>query len=268
MARSPKRSALVPSPRKKLSRDDLSGHHPEVAAAIEPSLVKADRETDTLLSIGVALAAMRDDAVQARKNSGIEDIWRRCEEAYVGIDDANRAEFASMRWAKPMDSSGPVTTGTQNRSAYANKSNIFLRLTSRYVDAAYAKVAEIIVPPDDKAFSFTETPVPDLIEARNDRRIVRHEVTGEPLTRPLMPGRPRRDSRPRPWLHQRLRRDQHRVPRSPLPSLPRAPLQDRRHQHRWPPPPEGLPARRWAARRPRRSRGTPRPRTRGPRGSR
>jgi hypothetical protein len=173
-------------PRKKATRADLSEHHPEVVAALEPAFTKNDEEDDVLKKLAVVLCDMKNSAVLARQSSGIEEIWRRCEEAYVGIDDANRAEFSSMRWAKPMDLSGPVTT---SRTGVANstRSNLFLRLTARYVDAGFAKLAEILFPPDEMAFSFTETPDPELIEARNDKRHV-YSDSGVPLMRPVMAG--------------------------------------------------------------------------------
>lgn len=193
MARSPKRSALVPvrrkpAPRKKLDRQDLSEHHPAVQAAIEPALAQEDQEQDLLKSIARSIAEMRDEARTFRASSGIEEIWRRCEEAYAGIDDMNRGEFQSMRWAKPMDPSGPVTTGRAPQGQDSTRSNVFLRLTSRFVDVASSKLAEIILPPGEKAFSLTETPDPDLIEARSDKRQVVDDATGIPLTRPLMEG--------------------------------------------------------------------------------
>lgn len=180
-----KRSAVT-GDRRKLTRGDLADQHPDVAAVIAPAMGD-DEEDDLLSSIGVAIGQRRDDARTARQSSGIEDVWTKCEEAYVGIDDANRVEFQTARWAKPISSSGPVTTGRQPPFSVNNKSTIFIRLTSRYVDAAFAKLAEILLPADDKAFSFSETPVPSLIEARNDKRQV-HDDNGNPLFRQMMPG--------------------------------------------------------------------------------
>jgi hypothetical protein len=73
---------------------------------------------ETLAAIGLAIAKRRDDAKTARTSSGIEATWKECEEAYIGIDDANRAEFSDARWAKPMSMDGPVTTG-RRRAARA-----------------------------------------------------------------------------------------------------------------------------------------------------
>ena len=118
---------------------------PEVQAAIKaPEANNAER----LAAFSVTIATLRDDAVKARKESGIEDVWTQCEEAYLGIDDENRAEFAGARWAKPttMDS-GLVRASNSSDSV---RSTAFVRLTSRYVDAGAAKLGEISLPVDGR----------------------------------------------------------------------------------------------------------------------
>jgi hypothetical protein len=140
-----------------------------------------------LAAIGVQIAAKREEAKGARGLSGIESTWKECEEAYLGIDDANRHEFTDARWAKPMSMDGPVTTGRKPKNT-DHRSTVFLRLTSRYVDAGTAKLGEILLPADDKAFSFSEMPVPELIAAKGDESQVVHSGLGVPLTRPAAPG--------------------------------------------------------------------------------
>ncbi len=139
-------------------------------------------------AIGVAIASRRDEAKAVRTSSGIERTWKEAEEAYVGIDDANRLEFQDAKWSKPMSMAGPVTTGRDPRKT-DHKSTAFVRLTARYVDAGSAKIGEILLPIDDKAFSFSETPVPELIKAKEDTSQVVHDGMGNiPLTRPAKPG--------------------------------------------------------------------------------
>ncbi|MBU6430462.1 MAG: hypothetical protein KGR26_15705, partial [Cyanobacteria bacterium REEB65] len=158
----------------------------DVRELIEPHVAESP---ETLASIGVALAKKRDEAKAARTASGIETIWKECEEAYIGIDDANRSEFQDAKWAKPMSMDGPVTTGKVPKQT-EHKSTAFVRLTARYVDAGSAKLGEILVPADDKAFKFSEMPVPELIKAKDDKTQVVHNVNGSmvPLTRPAKPG--------------------------------------------------------------------------------
>lgn len=154
---------------------------PEVRELLEPHL---EPDFDQLRLIGQVIADKRREAIDARVESGIELIWMAAEEAYVGIDDANRAEFGEGRWSKPPSSDGPLTREGVPKTD--NKSTVFVRLTARYVDSGAAKVGEILLPPDDKAFSFDATPVPEFVQFRNNpTRIVADD--GTPLYRPAKP---------------------------------------------------------------------------------
>ena len=147
----------------------------EVADALEEhEVVEAER----LAAIGDALAKKRKEAVDARKNSGIETVWFKAEEAYLGIDDANRASFAEAKWAKPSTMEAPLTRGI---AVSGNGSTAFVRLTSRYVDAGTAKMDEILLPAGEKAFSFTADPVPELVAKMKDSTPA--NIDGRPLER-------------------------------------------------------------------------------------
>jgi len=166
----------------KAGLDDLPD---DVAELIAPHLAE---NVETLTAIGVAIAKRRSEAKAARSSSGVEQTWKEAEDAYVGIDDANRQEFQDAKWSKPWSSDGPVTTGRMPRNQ-DYRSTAFVRLTARYVDAGAAKLGEILLPTDDKAFSFTEMPVPELIKAKQDTSQVVHDGMGNmPLTRAAKPG--------------------------------------------------------------------------------
>jgi hypothetical protein len=163
----------------KATRQDLDALPDEVRELIEPHVVTKEM----LAALAIVLTGKREEAKQARSASNIEGTWIACEEAYLGIDDANRLEWASSKWTKPMSMEGPVSAGREQKIE-SSRSTIFVRLTSRYVDAGAAKLAEILLPVDDKAFSIKETPDPELIKAKENRAQVLHDETGLPLTRP------------------------------------------------------------------------------------
>lgn len=128
-------------------------------------------------ALGTTLAGMRTKAIDARKASGIEGIWQACTEAYLGIDDMNRHEFGAAQWFKPSTINGNITQITKRNNT---RSTAYVRLTSRYVDMGAAKISEITLPIDDKAFSIKATPVPDLIAKSEDQTpLTQHPVTGE-----------------------------------------------------------------------------------------
>lgn len=134
-----------------------------------------DVSRDRLDLIGKNLESSRLEAISYRETSGIEDTWALCEDSYAGIDDANRSEHHANRWIKPTSMDAPITTGgMQNANKAEIRSNAFVRLTTRYVDIGSAKVGEILLPIDGKAFSFGPTPVPALIEGKENA----DQVTG------------------------------------------------------------------------------------------
>ena len=125
-----------------------------------------DANTKRLATLQDRLAKLREEAVQGRKASGIEDVWKAAEEAYLGIDEINRHQFANGgKWIKPTSMQGPLSRNT-TAGADDNRSTVFIPLTARYVDAGHAKVSELLLPMDDKPFAFDPTPVPELIAAR------------------------------------------------------------------------------------------------------
>lgn len=101
-----------------------------------------------------------------RKQSGMEDRWRRYTEAYLGIDDGNRHEHGVMRVMVPSTMDGPLRREVAPAAAGCT---LYVRLTSRYVDVAAAKAQEILIPTDEKSYSYEPTPVPDLIAKQHDK---------------------------------------------------------------------------------------------------
>lgn len=171
-----------------MSEDALADLPNEVRDLIASHQQAPAINREMLDAISNAISRKRDAAREARTTSGIESAWKECEEAYAGIDDANRDEYQGARWSKPMSMDGPVTTGRKPITP-DHKSTVFVRLTARYVDAGSAKLSEILLPPDEKAFSFKETPVPDLIAAKDDTSQVVHDGLGNiPLMRDAKPG--------------------------------------------------------------------------------
>lgn len=91
-------------------------------------------------------------AIDARAASGIEDEWRLCTNGYEGKDET--ADDDGWR-SKPV---GKIDPKRNER-----RSVIIPNITRPFVDAAAAKIADIILPSDDRAWSLKPTPVPTLI---------------------------------------------------------------------------------------------------------
>lgn len=134
------------------------GREADIEIKVEMS---AEEKALRLQSIAALVSGFRQEAINARKVSGIEDVWMTCEEAYLGVDDMNRADYAKAKWAKPTSMQGPITS--DRPVADPTRSTAFVPLARRYADNATAKLCEILLPIDDKPFSLEPTPISDLV---------------------------------------------------------------------------------------------------------
>lgn len=128
--------------------------------ALTPEQEAAQRKAmmERLDAFGQSLAKTRAEAIAARQTSGIEDEWIEDEEFYQGIDDANRGEFRNTWRMKPPGK----TTAEGNKTG--TRSTVFPNVTRPYCDMAAARIADMLMPVDDRSFKIEPTPVPDLIE--------------------------------------------------------------------------------------------------------
>lgn len=111
-----------------------------------------------LNSLGSLLAKRRNEAVDARVQSGIEEDWMEDEDHYEGIDDANRDLYRNR--GKPLSPEG----GNDKKKDQPVRSRVFLNITRPYVDAAAAKVADMLLPTDDQNWGIEPTPIPSLVK--------------------------------------------------------------------------------------------------------
>ncbi len=112
--------------------------------------------SDELDNIGLALSKTRSDAINARKNSGIEDEWLEDEEFYEGIDDANRRELKAWR-GKPLGQQVILDEDQESQG-----STVFLNITRAYVDSTAARMGDMMLPTDDRGWAIRPTPRPEL----------------------------------------------------------------------------------------------------------
>lgn len=111
---------------------------------------------ERLNALGLALSKTRSEAINHRLSTGIEGEWVEDEEFYEGIDDANRGERRCSTWhQKPAGQAAPA-------SAEDVRSTIFINITRPYVDAAAARVGDMLLPVDDRGWVIEATPVPAL----------------------------------------------------------------------------------------------------------
>lgn len=106
-----------------------------------------------LEAFAATLIQKRKDAIDGRARSGIEDQWREDEDAYEGVDEANKGDKG--RTQKPLFSAGA-------EDDEGKRSTVFIPITGPYCDAAAARVADMLLPTDDRPWAIKPTPVPEL----------------------------------------------------------------------------------------------------------
>ena len=120
-------------------------------------LIKREDRQKRLDALSTIVAEKRDEAVKARKESGIELIWKEDEEYYLGIDDENRS---TNQYTKSPDTSGGLQGSTKNDKA--GRCTAFFNITRQFVDSASARMGDILLPAGDWNFHIKPTPMPEL----------------------------------------------------------------------------------------------------------
>jgi hypothetical protein len=138
----------------------------EKAPVTAHSAANADEEADPqelsamqiVESLGANLCAMRQEALNWRAQTGIENDWDEDEEFYDARDRANPEGETNV--GKPMSPNG----GAENRVVPSGRSSVFIPITRAYVDAASARVADMLLPNDDAPWKLQPTPRPEMID--------------------------------------------------------------------------------------------------------
>lgn len=127
-----------------------------------------------LQSLGSVLSKRLQEAISARAQSGIEEDWVEDQDYYEGIDDANRDLYRNR--GKPLSPEG----GNDKKKDQPVRSRVFLEITRNYVDAAAAKVADMLLPTDDQNWGIEPTPIPSLIKNEKSQEALLNPATGQP----------------------------------------------------------------------------------------
>ena len=108
--------------------------------------------------LGVSLARRRDEWVNARVASKLESRWMSDIDQYNGRDEHSRDAAAMM---DSVEAGFPVT----NRQAKPQRSTVYVNITRPKTNAAEARLANMVLPSDDRNWGFKPTPNPTLTEA-------------------------------------------------------------------------------------------------------
>lgn len=131
---------------------DPRGSPDQGGSADDPALVQR-RAVESLI------AGRLRDAVDARQQSGIEQIWQEDEDAYNGIDNLTIASNVNPADMATREKRGAVDPKQSTRS------RVYLNITKPKTDVGVSRVQEMLIPHDDKPWEVGPTPIPEFKKA-------------------------------------------------------------------------------------------------------
>ena len=154
-------------------------------ADAEAQATAEQRRVDALQAYGSGLAQMRDKWIRARYTQGHDKRWIEDLEQYHSKDAASRAASQMM---EAVEQGFPVT----QKGAAPTRSTVFIGLTRMKTNAAEARLADILLPTDDRNWGIKPTPNPTMSRDLNNDDPAVHPQTGEPLPPDPKTGEPMR----------------------------------------------------------------------------
>jgi hypothetical protein len=135
------------------------------------------RQAERLQAFGHSMSQQRDEWIRSRYSYGVDKRWLEDEDQYNAKDNVNKAASQMMT---SVEQGYPVTT----QQAKPHRSTVFIGLTRQKTNAAEARIADILLPTDDRNWGIQPTPVPKMVEMGRDDRLAGDGNTGQPLTHP------------------------------------------------------------------------------------
>ena len=114
----------------------------EIEEQIDPE-AEREREEERLQAFGHSLGKQRDEWIRDRYSYGVDKRWIEDEDQYNGKDNINKAASQMMT---SVEQGYPVTT----QGAKPHRSTVFIGMTRQKTNAAEARVADILLPTDDR----------------------------------------------------------------------------------------------------------------------
>jgi len=144
--------------------------------AIDPE-AERQRVEEKLQAFGHAMSQQRDEWVRSRAAYGVDKRWTEDEDQYNAKDNINRAASQMMT---SVEQGYPVTT----QHAKPHRSTVFIGMTRQKTNAAEARVADILLPTDDRNWGIQPTPDPKLIGMSHNDQPATDPATGQPMMGP------------------------------------------------------------------------------------
>ena len=145
---------------------------PEIDAQRE-----AEKAQERLQMFGYNMARQRDEWIRDRYSYGVDKRWIEDQDQYDSKDNIAKAASQMMT---SVEQGYPVTT----QMAKPHRSTVFIGMTRMKTNAAEARLADILLPTDDRNWGIQPTPEPMVMQMVADERMAGDKVTGQPMTDP------------------------------------------------------------------------------------
>lgn len=122
-----------------------------------------ERQEEKLQAFGHTMAQQRDEWIRNRYSYGVDKRWLEDDDQYNAKDNVNRAASQLMT---SVEQGYPVTT----QHAKPQRSTVFIGMTRQKTNAAEARLADILLPVDDRNWGIQPTPDPYLMNMSRDER--------------------------------------------------------------------------------------------------
>ena len=131
------------------------------------------KKAEKLQSFGSSLSGQRDEWIRSRSSYGVDKRWIEDEDQYNGKDNVNKAASQMMT---SVEQGYPVTT----QGAKPHRSTVFIGMTRQKTNAAEARLADILLPTDDRNWGIQPTPNPELMGMSKDNKAAMDQQ-GQPV---------------------------------------------------------------------------------------
>jgi hypothetical protein len=131
------------------------------------------KKAEKLQSFGSSLGGQRDEWIRSRGSYGVDKRWIEDEDQYNGKDNIAKAASQMMT---SVEQGYPVTT----QMAKPHRSTVFIGMTRQKTNAAEARLADILLPTDDRNWGIQPTPSPELMSMSKDNKMAM-DPQGQPV---------------------------------------------------------------------------------------
>lgn len=142
---------------------------------------------DRLEALGTSIHERLGEWVQAKQASGVEKRWIEDLDQYMGRDEATKQTATMMDSA---EAGYPIT----NKGAKPQRSTVFVNITRPKTNTAEARLANMLLPTDDRNWGLKPSPVPELVAMAKKQADQKAQALLQPPQQPQgQPGQPPAD---------------------------------------------------------------------------